>query len=313
MNAANNNMPDISDANLWKPLPRELRAPEKIARPSLTYLQDAWRRFRRNPTAMIGLAMVAVILALSLIGPIVSSRTYREQDLDRANEAPSADYIFGTDGLGRDLFVRVMMGGRISILVSMIATFVSCVIGILYGGLAGYLGGRADNLMMRIVDIIWTIPLMLYAILLMVWLGLGLHNILIAIAMVYWVNMARIVRGQVMNLKEQEFVLAALVQGSGTWRILTRHLIPNTMGSILVTATMMIPGAVFTESFLSFIGLGISAPLASWGSLCSDALAGLRSYPYQLFFPAAFICATMLGFNLVGDGLRDALDPKLRR
>jgi oligopeptide transport system permease protein len=167
--------------------------------------------------------------------------------------------------------------------------------------------------MMRIVDIVWTIPLMLYAILLMVWLGTGLHNILIAIALVYWVNMARIVRGQVMNLKEQEFVLAALVQGASTWRILTRHLVPNSMGPILVTATMMIPGAVFTESFLSFIGLGISAPLASWGSLCSDALGGLRSYPYQLFFPSVFICATMLGFNFVGDGLRDALDPKLRR
>ena len=170
-----------------------------------------------------------------------------------------------------------------------------------------------DNVLMRMVDIIWTIPLMLYAILLMVLLGTGLHNILIAIGLVYWVNMARIVRGQVMNLKEQEFVLAALVQGAGVWRILTRHLIPNAMGPILVTATMMIPGAVFTESFLSFIGLGISAPLASWGSLCSDSLGALRSYPYQLFFPAALICIAMLGFNFVGDGLRDALDPKLRR
>jgi oligopeptide transport system permease protein len=167
--------------------------------------------------------------------------------------------------------------------------------------------------MMRVVDIIWTIPLMLYAILLMVWLGTGLHNILIAITLVYWVNMARIVRGQVMNLKEQEFVLAALVQGASTWRILARHLIPNSMGPILVTATMMIPGAVFTESFLSFIGLGISAPLASWGSLCSDSLGALRPYPYQLFFPAIFICATMLGFNFVGDGMRDALDPRLRK
>jgi oligopeptide transport system permease protein len=301
------------DKALWEPLPSELQASEKIVRPSMTYLQDAWRRFRKNPTAMFGLVLVAVIVLLALIGPAVSAHSYWEQDLDRTNEFPSAEYVFGTDNLGRDLFVRVMTGGRISLLISFIATFVSCAIGVIYGGFAGYAGGRADNIMMRIVDIIWTIPLMLYAILLMVWLGTGLHNILIAITLVYWVNMARIVRGQVMNVKEREFVLAALAQGASRWRILTRHLIPNSMGPILVTATMMIPGAVFTESFLSFIGLGISAPLASWGSLCSDALGALRSYPYQLFFPAIFICATMLGFNFVGDGLRDALDPRLRK
>jgi oligopeptide transport system permease protein len=290
-----------------------MQSPEKVVRPSLTYFQDAWRRFRRNPTAMFGLFLVAVIVFLAIVGPMVSSHSYREQDLDRVNEAPGAEYPFGTDSLGRDLFVRVMTGGRISLIVSFITTFVSCLIGILYGGAAGYAGGRVDNVMMRVVDVIWTIPLMLYAILLMVWLGTGLHNILIAITLVYWVSMARIVRGQVMNLKEQEFVLAALVQGASAWRILVRHLVPNAMGSILVTATMMIPGAVFTESFLSFIGLGISAPLASWGSLCSDSLGALRSHPHQLFFPALFICATMLGFNFVGDGLRDALDPRLRR
>ncbi|MDR3164615.1 MAG: ABC transporter permease [Synergistaceae bacterium] len=303
----------MTGGDRWEALPPELRLSEKIIRPSMTYLQDAWRRFRKNPTAMFGLVLVASIVLLALIGPAVSTHSYREQDLNRTNEPPGAEYIFGTDSLGRDLFVRVMTGGRISLLISFMATFISCAIGVVYGGLAGYSGGRTDNVMMRIVDIIWTIPLMLYAILLMMWLGTGLHNILIAIALVYWVNMARIVRGQVMNLKEQEFVLAALVQGASRWRILTRHLIPNSMGPILVTATMMIPGAVFTESFLSFIGLGISAPLASWGSLCSDSLGALRSYPYQLFFPAIFICAAMLGFNFVGDGLRDALDPRLRR
>lgn len=304
---------DKRDGKLWQPLPPELQSPEKVIRPSLTYFQDAWRRFRRNPTAMLGLALVVAVVILALAGPAISSHSYWAQDLDRTNQPPGAKHFFGTDSLGRDLFVRVMMGGRISLLVSVITTFTSCAAGILYGGFAGYVGGRADNIMMRVVDIIWTIPLMLYAILLMVWLGTGLHNILIAIGLVYWVNMARIVRGQIMNLKEQEFVLAALVQGASPWRILTRHLIPNSMGPILVTATMMIPGAVFTESFLSFIGLGISAPLASWGSLCSDAMGALRSYPYQLFFPAIFICVTMLGFNFVGDGLRDALDPKLRR
>lgn len=299
--------------NPWTPLPKELQSPEKVARPSMTWAQDVWRRFCRNPTAMLGFFLVAVICALALVGPEVSVHDYRSQDLDRVNEPPGAEHVFGTDGLGRDLFVRVMLGGRISLLVGLIATLVSCMVGVFYGGFSGYAGGSVDNVMMRIVDIVWTIPLMLYAILLMVWLGTGLHNILIAIGLVYWVNMARIVRAQVMYLKEQEFVLAARVQGATTWRLLTRHLIPNAVGPILVTATMMIPGAVFTESFLSFIGLGISAPLASWGSLCSDALGSLRSSPWQLFFPAFFICATMLGFNFLGDGLRDALDPKLRR
>ena len=301
------------DRSLWEPLSPDQQSPEKVIRPSLTYVQDAMRRFKKNPSSMLGLFLVVFVFSLALLGPVFSTHSYWEQDLNRANEFPSAEHLFGTDTLGRDLFVRVMMGGRISLMVGIIATVTSCIIGVLYGGFAGYAGGRIDNIMMRIVDIIWTIPLMLYAILLMVLLGTGLHNILIAIGLVYWVNMARIVRGQVMNLKEQEFVLAALVQGAGVWRILTRHLIPNAMGPILVTATMMIPGAVFTESFLSFIGLGISAPLASWGSLCSDSLGALRSYPYQLFFPAALICLAMLGFNFVGDGLRDALDPKLRR
>lgn len=301
------------DRSLWERLPADERSSEKIVRPGLTYAQDAMRRFRKNPSSMFGLALVFIVFALALLGPALSSHSYREQNLERANESPSAEHLFGTDKLGRDLFVRVMMGGRISLLVAIIATTTSCVIGVLYGGFSGYIGGWTDNVMMRVIDIISTIPLMLYAILLMVLLGTGLHNILIAIGLVYWVSMARIVRGQIINLKEQEFVLAALVQGAGTWRILTRHLIPNAMGPILVTATMMIPGAVFTESFLSFIGLGISAPLASWGSLCSDALGALRSYPYQLFAPAALICTAMLGFNFVGDGLRDALDPKLRR
>jgi oligopeptide transport system permease protein len=298
---------------LWEPIPAVEQQGEHISRPSLTYLQDAWRRFRRNPTALIGLVLLALIFAFAIFGPILSSHSYREQNLNRAYESPSAEHWFGTDAHGRDLFVRVMMGGRISLLVGIIATATSCVIGVLYGGFSGYMGGRWDNILMRLVDIASTIPLVLYSILLMVLLGTGLHNIFIALGLVYWVGMVRIVRGQVLALKEQEFVLAARVLGAGTWRLLTRHLIPNAMGPILVTATMMIPGAIFTESFLSFIGIGISAPMASWGSLCSDALGGLRSYPYQLFFPAASICITMLGFNFVGDGLRDALDPRLRK
>ncbi|QEK12969.1 ABC transporter permease [Crassaminicella thermophila] len=298
---------------MWQPISTKDREKEKIARPSMTYWQDAWRRLKKNKLAMLGLVMIAFIFALAIVGPWLSSYSYSEQNLLRGNEAPSADHIFGTDAHGRDLYVRVLYGARISLIVAVVATLVNFFIGIIYGGISGYIGGKVDNIMMRIVDIISTIPLVLYAIILMVVIGSGLKSIIITLGTIYWVRMARIVRGQILSLKEQEYVLAAKTLGAGTWRILFRHLIPNAMGPIIVTMTMQIPSAIFTESFLSFIGLGVSAPMASWGSLASDALGGLRSYPYQLFFPAAAICITMLAFNFLGDGLRDALDPRLRK
>jgi oligopeptide transport system permease protein len=223
-------------------------------------------------------------------------------------------FPFGTDGLGRDLLTRVMYGAQISLLVAFIATMANLFIGVIYGSISGYEGGRVDEIMMRIVDIINSIPLVLYVILLMVWFrGGGLTNIIIALSSVYWVSMARLVRGQMLSLKEQEFVLAARVIGVSKWKIILRHLIPNAMGPIIVSMAMMIPAAVFTESFLSFIGLGVSAPMASWGTLANNALSGLTTYPYQLFFPALSIAFTMLAFNFIGDGLRDALDPRLRK
>jgi len=223
-------------------------------------------------------------------------------------------FPFGTDGLGRDLLTRVMYGARISLLVAFIATMANLFIGVIYGSISGYEGGRVDNVMMRIVDIINSVPLVLYVILLMVWFrGGGLINIVIALSSVYWVSMARLVRGQMLSLKEQEFVLAARVMGVSKRKIIFKHLIPNAMGPIIVSMAMMIPSAVFTESFLSFIGLGVSAPQASWGTLANNALPGLTTYPYQLFFPALSIALTMLAFNFIGDGLRDALDPRLRK
>ncbi|KXG76523.1 ABC transporter permease [Thermotalea metallivorans] len=300
-------------ADMWQPVPMEERDKEKIVRPSMTYWQDAWRRLKQNKTAMLGLIVIIALFTVAIVGPWLSSITYSDQDLTKANQRPSAEHWFGTDGHGRDLYIRVLYGARISLLVAVVATIVNFFIGVLYGGIAGYAGGRVDNIMMRIVDIIYTVPLVLYAIILMVVIGTGLKSIIITLGTIYWVSMARIVRGQILSLKEQEYVLAARTLGASTWRILVRHLIPNAMGPIIVTATMMIPGAIFTESFLSFIGLGVSAPMASWGSLASDALGGLRSYPYQLFFPAAAICITMLAFNFLGDGLRDALDPRLRK
>lgn len=221
-------------------------------------------------------------------------------------------YLFGTDQLGRDILVRQLYGAQISLTVAFVATLVNFFIGVFYGGIAGYMGGKVDGVMMRIVEIISTIPLTLYVVLLMVVFDSGLLSIIVAIGSVFWVDMARIVRGQIMSLKSQDYVAAAVTMGASPARILTRHLLPNSIGPIIVTLTMLIPSAIFIESFMSFIGLGVTPPLASWGSLTSEAVETLRAYPHQLFFPAAAISLTMFAFNFLGDGLRDALDPRLR-
>ncbi len=240
----------------------------------------------------------------------------RDQDGNRITKTKSVwnrSYLLGTDHLGRDILSRLMYGTRISLMVAFIAAAVNMVIGIFYGGISGYLGGQVDGVMMRIVDIISTIPLTLYVILIKVCLDDGLLSIIIALSSVYWVDMARVVRGQVLSLKNQEFVMAARTIGSSTKTILTQHLIPNAMGPILVTVTMLIPSAIFMEAFMSFIGIGITPPLASLGTMCNDATEALRTNPYQLFIPAIVICMIMFAFNFVGDGLRDALDPKLKK
>ena len=221
-------------------------------------------------------------------------------------------YLFGTDQLGRDILVRQLYGAQISLTVAFVATLVNFFIGVFYGGIAGYVGGRVDAVMMRIVEIISTIPLTLYVVLLMVVFDSGLLSIIVAIGSVFWVDMARIVRGQILSLKSQDYIAAARTMGASPARILTKHLLPNSIGPIIVTLTMLIPSAIFIESFMSFIGLGVTPPLASWGSLTSEAVETLRTYPHQLFFPAAAISLTMFAFNFLGDGLRDALDPRLR-
>lgn len=238
---------------------------------------------------------------------------YDGQKIEKGKTLRNKSYIMGTDSLGRDEFIRVVYGARISLTVGFAAALVNLIIGILYGGVSGYFGGRVDMIMMRIVEVISSVPMMLYVILLMVILEPGLNTIIIALSITYWVGMARIVRGQVLGLKEQEFVLAAKNLGASTFRILTKHLVPNIMGPVMVSLTMQIPDAIFTEAFLSFVGLGVSAPKASWGTLCNDALSGLYTYPYQMFYPALAISITILSFNLLGDGLRDALDPKQRK
>ena len=298
--------------DLFKPLLKKDNE-NILVRPMTSYQDDAWRRLRENKLAMVGLYTALFIIFIALVGPWVSPFSYSDQNLMEANQAPSAEHWFGTDNLGRDLFIRVLYGARISLAIGIVASFINLTIGVIYGGIAGMLGGRVDRIMMNIVDVLYGIPVLLYVILLMVLLKPGLMNIFIALGIAYWLGMARIVRGQILSLKEQEYVLAARTMGASNWRILSRHLIPGCMGPIIITMTLAIPEAIFTEAFLSFIGLGVAAPMASWGVLSSEGVTSLRSYPFQLFFPAMAISITMLAFIFLGDGLRDALDPRARR
>jgi len=299
--------------DMFEFVPKEEKNTNKVVRPSLSYWQDVWIRIRKNKLAMGGLIFIILITLAAIFGPMLSRYNYTTQDLSMADMGPSAAHWFGTDKFGRDLFVRVLVGARISLTIGFVASALSIFIGVLYGGISGYCGGTVDNIMMRIVEAIYAIPMTIYVILIMIVLKPGLESIIIALTISFWITMARIVRGQIMSLKEQEFVLAAKTIGASPLRIILKHLIPNCMGQIIVTLTLSVPDAIFQEAFLSFIGLGISPPLASWGSLASDALGGFQLYPYQLWFPALAICFTMLAFNLLGDGLTYALDPKMRK
>jgi oligopeptide transport system permease protein len=286
---------------------------QQIVRPSVSYWRDAAGRLLRNPLAMLGLVLVIAITAIAVFAPLLTPYDYYSQELSRANEGPSADHLFGLDHLGRDVLTRVIYGSRISMTVAYVSAAIIFVVGVLYGGIAGFLGGRADMVMMRIVDIITGIPNMLYLILFMVALGPGLWSIILALGITLWMGMARMVRAEVLSLKNQEFAVAAEALGVGKMRILLTHLIPNAMGTIIVNLTFAIPIAIFSESFLSFLGLGVSAPRASWGTLSAEALQSYMVYPHQLLFPALAISITILAFNFLGDGLRDALDPKMRK
>ena len=298
--------------DLFLPLEREILQVQKKEE-TLGYWQDAWIRLKKNKMALLGLIIIVCLIVVAIFGPIFSSHTYDEQNLMMTNSSPSWEHWFGTDNLGRDIFIRVLYGARISLAIGIVASLLNLFIGVIYGGIAGFFGGKIDRIMMNIVDILYSVPTLLYVILLMVILKPGLINIFIALGIGYWLQMARIVRGQILSMKEQEFILAARTIGVSKKRILFRHLLPNAMGAIIVTMTLAIPDAIFTEAFLSFIGLGVSAPMASWGVLAAEGVNNLRAYPFQLFFPAVAISVTMLAFNFLGDGLRDVLDPKMRR
>lgn len=298
---------------MFQPASVDLSEAEKISKPSLSFWKDVSIRFRKNKLAMFGLVLLILLVFMAIFGPHMTKYDYSTNDLMNTNQPPSAKHWFGTDDLGRDIFTRTWYGARISLFIGLAAALIDLFIGVLWGGIAGFRGGRTDDVMMRIADILWAVPYLLLVILLMVVLGQGLGTMILAMTITGWINMARIVRGQVLQLKSQEYVLAAQTLGANTSRIMFKHLIPNAMGPILVTLTLSIPSAIFTEAFLSYLGLGVPQPLASWGTMASEGVQALQYYPWRLFFPATFICLTIFAFNVVGDGLRDALDPRLRK
>jgi oligopeptide transport system permease protein len=297
-----------------------LKAVEEIKGRSLWV--DARRRLLGNRAAVASIIILALVTLLAILAPLLSPFAYNEVNYDIIACAPgwwpaeaactAPGHIFGTDSVGRDLFVRVLFGARVSLAVGLVATFVSLVIGVLYGATAGYLGGPIDGLMMRVVDVLYSLPFIFFVIILMVVFDRNFILLFVAIGAVEWLTMARIVRGQTLSLKQKEFIEAARASGVGPLGIITRHVIPNVVGPVVVYVTLTVPGVILTESFLSFLGLGIQEPLTSWGVLISDGADQMETAPWMLLFPALFMAVTLFCFNFIGDGLRDALDPKDR-
>jgi len=305
-------MPEIPN-DLFAPVTKQPNQQEKITRPSITYGQDAWRRLKRNKFAMAGFYVLIGVTIMALIGPYFQKYGYDVQHLTARNEMPNALYWFGTDEFGRDLWVRLWWGTRISLFIGIMAALMDLCLGVLYGGISAYYGGKVDDVMQRFVEVVYSIPYLLITVLLIVMMGSGIWTIVFAYGITGWISMARLVRGQVLSLKEQEYVLAATSLGASSWRIITKHLIPNALSFIIIQITFTIPQAIFTEAFLSFLGLGVKVPLASLGMLLSDGVGSMRVYPWRLLFPALVFSLMMVSFNLLGDGLRDALDPKFRK
>ncbi len=287
---------------------------EAPSRPRVGYWKDAWRRLRENKVAFVALIILLILIFFIIFGPAISGYEFEQIDADAINQGPSAEHWFGTDDLGRDLFARVWQAGRVSIIIGILGAVIASVVGSIYGGIAAYFGGAVDDIMMRIVEVLLSIPYLIIVILISVITdSKSLGTMLVALTLTGWCGIARLVRGQMLQLKTQEYVLAANVLGVAPIKIILKHMIPYTIGMIIVAITFDIPGYIFSEAFLSYVGLGIQPPSTSWGALASAAQQNFMFYPYQLMFPALMIALTMLSFTLLGDGLRDALDPKLRK
>ncbi|TAJ94678.1 MAG: ABC transporter permease [Gammaproteobacteria bacterium] len=280
------------------------------ARSSPSLWKDAWRRLSRNRLAMLGLCVLTVMVSLALLTPWIAPYSYSAQDLDLGATPPSGAHWLGTDAFGRDLLTLILYGSRVSLAVGFLATAVALTIGVLWGTVSGYAGGRTDAVMMRTVDILYALPFTIFIILLMVIFGRNMFLLFMAIGAVEWLTMARIVRGQVLGIRRQEYIEAAIVMGLPRSRIMYRHVLPNVLGVIIIYTTLTIPNVILLESFLSFLGLGIQPPQSSWGLLISYGVETMEEYPWLLFFPAATLSLTLFSLNFLGDGLRDALDPR---
>lgn len=306
----NMNIEDISlTDDLFRRVGTEGLSGEEIGKKSLTYWADVWRRFRANRLALFGMFLLIAVVLLLFVGPLLSGQDYQYIDSSIKNQSPSSEHWFGTDDMGRDLFTRVCVGGRISIYIGLCCTLVMFVI----GALAGLKGGLVDDIIMRICEFIGNLPYLIIVVILSMVMGRSLFSLVFAMSLTAWVGTARMVRGQILQIKEQDYVQAAKALGADTRRIIIKHLLPNTLGIIMVDITMSVPGFIFSEAFLSYIGLGVKPPETSWGALASAGQQQLMFYPYQLFFPCLLIVLTILSFHLIGDGLSDALDPKLRQ
>lgn len=266
----------------------------------------------RNKAAMVSLFILVLMTLAVIILPMIAPYTFDDTDWYAMHVAPSAEHWFGTDSLGRDLYVRTLIGGRISLMVGVMGAFVAVLIGTLYGAASGFIGGKVDRIMMRILEILYAVPFMFLVIVLVTFFGRNIILIFVAIGAIAWLDMARIVRGQTLSLRSKEFIEAAHVCGVSNWKIITRHIVPNVLGIVAVYSTLLIPSMILTESFLSFLGLGVQEPMTSWGALLQEGAQTMEVAIWQLAFPAAFMVVTLFCFNYVGDGLRDALDPKDR-
>lgn len=308
------------DASEFSHIGTDEKGMETISRPSVSFWKDAFRRLMRSKVAVFCFAILTVMILGAIFLPMISPFDFSAQNVAFSNMDPGwiddvtgQMHIFGTDALGRDIWVRIWTGARVSLTVAFAVTLIDCLIGIIYGGISGYFSGAIDNVMMRIVEIISGIPYLIIVMLLLIVLPRGITTIIIAYSLTGWTGMARLVRGQVLSLREQEFLIAAQSMGAKPSRIIARHLMPNLLSLIVVNVTLDIPNVIFTEAFLSLLGLGIAPPQSSWGTMANDGITVFQMYPMELIIPAVFISLTMLAFNLLGDQMRDALDPKLRR
>lgn len=304
---------DTLSPDLFEPAIVQEDEKERIAAPHLNAFQDAWIRLRKNKAAVISMVVIVIILLFAIFAPMLSSYNYRATDYNNTYLKPCLEHPFGTDKYGRDLWVRCWMGTRISLLIGVFAAMLDLFIGVTYGAISALIGGKVDGVMQRIIEILVGVPSLIVIILLMMLMPAGLGTIAVAMAITGWIGMARLVRAEILKLKSSEYVQAAILLGTSQGKIITKHLIPNTVGVIVINTMFTIPSAVFTEAYLSFIGLGLQEPNASLGVLINNGYSVLQSYPHALVFPAVIIVLIMVCFSIFGDGLRDALDPKMRK